>query len=86
MGAKENAGVVVTSGSAGNNRMRDYLKEIFPIAKSASEKEASQCPTLYLNGFGEHRIEGIIQAHTMGPQRKEHRPLSSQLMTTTAWL
>ncbi|MBN1220686.1 MAG: pyridoxal-5-phosphate-dependent protein subunit beta, partial [Anaerolineae bacterium] len=40
----------------------DYLKEQFPGSKIAAS-EAVQCPTLLLNGFGEHRIEGIGDKH-----------------------
>ena len=56
------AGVVVTSGSAGTTACGDYLKEVFPYSK-VGVGEAMQCPTLYLNGFGEHRIEGIGDKH-----------------------
>ena len=63
MGQKDRyAGVVVTSGSAGTTACGDYLKEIFPDSK-VGVGEALQCPTLYLNGFGEHRIEGIGDKH-----------------------
>lgn len=56
------AGVVVTSGSAGTTACGDYLKEIFPQSK-VGVGEALQCPTLCLNGFGEHQIEGIGDKH-----------------------
>lgn len=56
------AGVVVTSGSAGTTACGDYLKEVFPECR-VGVGEALQCPTLYLNGFGEHRIEGIGDKH-----------------------
>lgn len=56
------AGVVVTSGSAGTTACGDYLKEVFPGAR-LGVGEALQCPTMYLNGFGEHRIEGIGDKH-----------------------
>lgn len=56
------AGVVVTSGSAGTTACGDYLKEVFPWCK-VGVGEALQCPTLCLNGFGEHRIEGIGDKH-----------------------
>jgi cysteine synthase len=56
------AGVVVTSGSAGTTAAGDYLKEVFPRARSGVG-EALQCPTLIWNGFGEHRIEGIGDKH-----------------------
>ena len=56
------AGSVFTTGSAGTIGCGDYLKEIFPQSKLAAS-EALQCPTLLLNGFGSHRIEGIGDKH-----------------------
>jgi cysteine synthase A len=56
------AGVVLTSGSSGTLGCGDYLKEIYPTSKIAVG-EALQCPTLLLNGFGGHRIEGIGDKH-----------------------
>ena len=56
------AGVVLTSGSSGTMGCGDYLKEVFPTSKIAVG-EALQCPTLLLNGFGGHRIEGIGDKH-----------------------
>ncbi|MCX6356672.1 MAG: pyridoxal-phosphate dependent enzyme, partial [Candidatus Aureabacteria bacterium] len=56
------AGVVLTTGSAGTIGCGDYLKKIFPKSKIAAG-EAWQCPTLLLNGFGAHRIEGIGDKH-----------------------
>lgn len=56
------AGVCLTSGSAGTLGSADYLKEVFPGSKFAVG-EALQCPTLYNNGFGDHRIEGIGDKH-----------------------
>ena len=56
------AGVTVTSGSAGTTGCGDYLKEAFPYSKVAVG-EASECPTLLANGFGDHRIEGIGDKH-----------------------
>ncbi len=56
------AGVVLTSGSSGTMGCGDYIKDIFPAAKIAVG-EALQCPTLLLNGFGGHRIEGIGDKH-----------------------
>jgi hypothetical protein len=38
------------------------MKELFPASKVAAS-EALQCPTLILNGFGGHRIEGIGDKH-----------------------
>jgi cysteine synthase A len=56
------AGVVLTSGSSGTMGCGDYLKEVHPTSKVAVG-EALQCPTLLLNGFGGHRIEGIGDKH-----------------------
>jgi len=55
-------GVALTTGSAGTIGCGDYMKEIFPTSKVAAS-EALQCPTLLLNGFGGHRIEGIGDKH-----------------------
>ena len=55
-------GVVLTTGSAGTIGSGDYLKKLFPTSKVAAS-EALQCPTLLLNGFGGHRIEGIGDKH-----------------------
>ena len=56
------AGVVLTSGSSGTLGCGDYLKKLYPTSKIAVG-EALQCPTLYDNGFGGHRIEGIGDKH-----------------------
>lgn len=56
------AGVTLTTGSAGTIASGDYIKESFPGAKIAAS-EALQCPTLLLNGYGGHRIEGIGDKH-----------------------
>jgi len=56
------AGLVLSTGSAGTLGSGDYLKEKFPNSKIAVA-EALQCPTLLLNGFGGHRIEGIGDKH-----------------------
>jgi len=53
---------VSATGSAGTIGAGDYLKKKFPNMKIAAA-EALQCPTLYLNGFGGHRIEGIGDKH-----------------------
>ncbi len=58
----EFAGVVLTSGSSGTLGCGDYLKERYPHARIAVG-EALQCPTLLLNGYGAHRIEGIGDKH-----------------------
>jgi cysteine synthase len=55
-------GFIVSTGSAGTIAAGDYLKTQFPASKIAAS-EAQQCPTLLLNGFGEHRIEGIGDKH-----------------------
>jgi len=56
------AGFVASSGSAGTLGAGYYLKDRFPGAKLAVA-EALQCPTLLMNGFGDHRIEGIGDKH-----------------------
>lgn len=53
---------VSATGSAGTIGAGEYLKKKFPTIKIAAT-EALQCPTLYLNGFGGHRIEGIGDKH-----------------------
>ncbi|MBG0774890.1 MAG: pyridoxal-phosphate dependent enzyme [Desulfovibrionaceae bacterium] len=55
-------GVVLSTGSGGTLASGDYLKALYPTVKVAA-CEAAQCPTLLLNGFGEHRIEGIGDKH-----------------------
>ncbi|MEJ5309922.1 MAG: pyridoxal-phosphate dependent enzyme [Anaerolineae bacterium] len=56
------AGVVSNTGSGGTIACGDYLKQRFPTSKIVAS-EALQCPTLLLNGFGAHRIEGIGDKH-----------------------
>ena len=56
------AGFVSQSGSAGTLGAGDYLKERYPSSKIVAS-EALQCPTLLLNGYGDHRIEGIGDKH-----------------------
>lgn len=53
---------VSATGSAGTIAAGDYLREKFPLVKILAS-EALQCPTLLLNGFGGHRIEGIGDKH-----------------------
>jgi cysteine synthase A len=55
-------GVVLTTGSAGTIGCGDYMQQLFPASKVAAS-EALQCPTLLINGFGAHRIEGIGDKH-----------------------
>ncbi|MEX1207018.1 MAG: pyridoxal-phosphate dependent enzyme [Acidimicrobiia bacterium] len=56
------AGVVLTTGSAGTIASGDYVKQRHPAARIAAG-EALQCPTMLLNGYGAHRIEGIGDKH-----------------------
>ncbi len=56
------SGFVSATGSAGTIAAGDFLKQQFPASKIVAS-EALQCPTLLLNGFGAHRIEGIGDKH-----------------------
>ena len=55
-------GVALNTGSAGTIACGDYLKQVYPASKIIAS-EALQCPTMFENGFGEHRIEGIGDKH-----------------------
>ena len=55
-------GMVSATGSAGTIASGDYMKQAFPGSHVVAS-EAVQCPTLLLNGFGAHRIEGIGDKH-----------------------
>jgi cysteine synthase len=55
-------GSVFTTGSAGTIGAGDLLKEKYPTSKTVAG-ESLQCPTLLLNGYGAHRIEGIGDKH-----------------------
>lgn len=55
-------GYVSSTGSGGTIAAGDYLKKVWPTSKIVAS-EALQCPTIYMNGFGEHRIEGIGDKH-----------------------
>jgi cysteine synthase A len=55
-------GYISSTGSAGTIAAGDYLKKVFPRSKIVAS-EALQCPTIYNNGFGAHRIEGIGDKH-----------------------
>ncbi len=55
-------GIFLTQGSAGTLGSADYIRTIHPRVKVCAG-EALQCPTLLLNGYGEHRIEGIGDKH-----------------------
>lgn len=56
------SGYISSTGSGGTLAAGDYLKTKYPTMKIAA-CEALQCPTIYSNGFGEHRIEGIGDKH-----------------------
>lgn len=56
------AGYVSATGSAGTIAAGDYLRTVAPHIKVIAS-EALQCPTLLMNGFGGHRIEGIGDKH-----------------------
>jgi cysteine synthase len=56
------AAYISATGSAGTIAAGDYLKKQFPHLKVVAT-EALQCPTLLMNGFGAHRIEGIGDKH-----------------------
>lgn len=53
---------ISATGSAGTIAAGDYLKKLFPLMKITAS-EALQCPTIFMNGFGGHRIEGIGDKH-----------------------
>jgi len=53
---------VSATGSAGTIGAGERLRKVFPSMKMVAT-EALQCPTLYNNGFGAHRIEGIGDKH-----------------------
>lgn len=56
------AAFISATGSAGTIATGDYLKSKHPDLKVVAT-EALQCPTLLMNGFGDHRIEGIGDKH-----------------------
>ena len=58
----EPAAFISATGSAGTIAAGDYLKKRFPGCRTVAS-EALQCPTLLMNGFGAHRIEGIGDKH-----------------------
>jgi cysteine synthase len=53
---------ISATGSAGTIAAGDYLKKQYPHLKIVAT-EALQCPTILMNGFGAHRIEGIGDKH-----------------------
>ena len=56
------AAYISATGSAGTIAAGDYLRTIAPHIKVVAS-EALQCPTILMNGFGGHRIEGIGDKH-----------------------
>jgi len=63
LGSKDSyRGLILTTGSAGTIGCGDYIKQVFP-GSLVGASEALQCPTLFENGFGAHRIEGIGDKH-----------------------
>ncbi len=56
------AGICLSSGSSGTLGCADAIKDVYPSVKLAVG-EALQCPTLLMNGYGEHTIEGIGDKH-----------------------
>jgi cysteine synthase A len=55
------AGYVSASGSAGTLAAGDYLKTKY--GARIAVVEAVECPTLLMNGYGEHNIQGIGDKH-----------------------
>jgi cysteine synthase len=55
------AAFVAGTGSAGTVAAGDYLKERF--GSRTASVEPLECPTMALNGFGEHNIQGIGDKH-----------------------
>src|SRR5256885_4183952 len=55
------AGYVSASGSAGTLAAGDYLKDMHGTRIAVIE--AVECPTLLMNGYGEHNIQGIGGKH-----------------------
>lgn len=56
------SGYTSATGSAGTIAAGDYLRKNNPLIKVLAS-EALQCPTLLMNGYGGHRIEGIGDKH-----------------------
>jgi len=63
MGSKDRfSALPLTTGSAGTIGSGNYLRKVFPRMRVVAG-EAWQCPTMLMNGFGGHRIEGIGDKH-----------------------
>ncbi|MCY1529414.1 cysteine synthase A [compost metagenome] len=52
---------VCASGSSGTLAAGDHLKEV--LGAQIAAVEATECPTLLRNGYGEHNIQGIGDKH-----------------------
>jgi cysteine synthase len=52
---------VSATGSAGTIAAGDYLKDV--LGAQVCAVEATECPTLLYNGYGEHNIQGIGDKH-----------------------
>ncbi|MFQ5834050.1 MAG: pyridoxal-phosphate dependent enzyme [Candidatus Thorarchaeota archaeon] len=62
LGNGKYSGLCLTTGSAGTIASGDFMKQRYPTSR-VSAGEAVQCPTLWINGYGAHRIEGIGDKH-----------------------
>lgn len=62
IGNKGIAAIHLTVGSGGTIASGDRIKKVFPNAKVVAG-EPVQCPTLSLNGYGGHDIQGIGDKH-----------------------
>jgi len=60
-GSYRAAAYVAASGSAGTLAAGDYLKQ--KLDTQTCVVEATECPTLLYNGYGEHNIQGIGDKH-----------------------
>lgn len=56
------AAVVLSAGSSGALASGDRVKQAFPEAKIVA-LEPIQCPTIAMNGYGDHDIQGIGDKH-----------------------
>jgi cysteine synthase len=56
------SGYASATGSGGTIAAGDFLRTVHPQIK-VTAVEALQCPTLLMNGYGGHRIEGIGDKH-----------------------
>jgi cysteine synthase len=69
------AAYISATGSAGTIAAGDYLKRQYSGMHIVAT-EALQCPTLLMNGFGGHRIEGIGDKHVPW-YNAEHRAIAA---------